>query len=332
MKSTSHLDRVLRATAVFAAGLTLLAAGCRRGDATGSGDLVLSGNVEVTEAQLSFKMPGRVIERTVAEGDRITAGQPVARLDDAEQVHEVALRRAELAAAEALLAELRAGSRPQEIAAAEAGLRSTEAERERARLEFTRQKELLDKNAVSGREFEAAQAQLKMAEARAGESAERVKLIKEGPRQETIQQAEARRQQATATVALATTRLENTRLASPLAGVVLAHHIEPGEFVAAGTPVVSVAETARAWVRVYIDQADLGRIRHGQKVAVRTDTSPNHEYEGTVGFIASEAEFTPKTVQTARERVKLVFRVKVDVANPDDALKPGMPADVIIRK
>ena len=103
-----------------------------------------------------------------------------------------------------------------------------------------------------------------------------------------------------------------------------------GEFASAGTPVVTIADTAHMWVRAYLNQTDLGRLRHGQKVAVRTDSFPNKTYEGIVGFIASEAEFTPKTVQTPKERVKLVFRVKVDVANPHDELKAGMPADVLI--
>lgn len=310
----------------------LLLGGCQRDARTGQGELVLSGNIEVTDAQLGFKLPGRLAERGVSEGQPVTAGQLVGRLDDAEQVHELALRRAELAAARAGLADLEAGSRPQEIAAVEATLRSAEAERDRAKLEFTRQKELLDKNAVSAREFEVAQAQLQVATARANEAAERLKLIREGPREQTVLQARARTEQAAAAVALAQTRLDNTRIQSPLTGVVLAHHAEPGEYVSAGTPVVTVAELGRVWVRVYINQPDLGRIRLGQKVAVRTDTFPDKRYEGTISFIASEAEFTPKTVQTAKERVKLVFRAKIDLANPHGELKPGMPADVILRR
>ncbi|MBI5768280.1 MAG: HlyD family efflux transporter periplasmic adaptor subunit [Verrucomicrobia bacterium] len=325
------------ATSAHFAVLTLFAAvalspACKRATATRPGELVLSGNIEVTDAQLGFKIPGRVAQRFVAEGQRVTAGQPIAQLDDAEQKQELALRRAELAAAEAVLAELEAGSRPQEIAAVEAGLRSVEAERERARLDFARQQELLKRDAIATREFEAAQAQVKVAEARVTEATERLKLVREGPRAETIQQARARLAQARAAVELAEVRVANTRLASPLAGIVLSHHIEPGEFVAAGTPIVTVADTAHVWVRAYVNQTDLGRITHGQKVAVRTDTFPGKNYEGTVGFIASEAEFTPKTVQTPKERVKLVFRVKVDVANPHDELKSGMPADVIIEK
>lgn len=310
---------------------TLFLSACTRPDPR-TAELTLSGNLEVTDAQLSFKHPGRVAERLVAEGQRVTAGQLVARLDDAEQTQEVALRRAELAAAQALLAELEAGSRPQEIAASDAVVRSAEAERERTRLDFTRQQELLEKKAISTRDFEAAQAQLKVANARAAEAAERAKLIKAGPRAETILQARARTEQAAAALALAQNRLDHTRLVAPLGGMVLSHHVEPGEFVAAGTPVVTVADTAHMWVRAYLNQTDLGRLRLGQKVPVRTDSFPHRTFEGIVGFIAAEAEFTPKTVQTQKERVKLVFRVKVDVPNPKDELKPGMPADVVVKE
>lgn len=333
MKRTSPPDLSARRAgrALLLAAATLLAASCTR-PAAPAGPLVLSGNLEVTDAQLSFKHPGRVAERLVSEGQRVTAGQLVARLDDAEQAHEVALRRAELAAARAVLAELEAGSRAQEIAAADAVVRSAEAERERVRLDFARQQELLAQQAISTRDFEAVQAQLKVANARATETAERAKLVREGPRPETLQQARARTEQAAAALALAQTRLDHTRLLAPLPGLVLSHHVEPGEFVSAGTPVATVADTTRMWVRAYLNQTDLGRVRHGQQVGVRIDTYPDRTYEGVISFIASEAEFTPKTVQTPKERVKLVFRLKVDVANPRDELKPGMPADVLIRE
>jgi HlyD family secretion protein len=331
MSPLERARRAFRLTPAAAAILALpLLAACHRDSRAREGELVLSGNIEVVDAQLAFKLPGRVAERTVSEGQRVTAGQLIARLDDAEQVQEVALRRAELAATQAMLAELEAGSRPQEIAAATATQHSAEAERERARLDFARQRELLDRGAISNREFEAAQAQFKVAEARVNEATERVKLLQEGPRIETIRQARARAEEAAAALALAQTRLGYTRLVSPLNGVVLSHNVEAGEFVSAGTPIVTVADTKQMWVRVYLGQTDLGRVRHGQKVSVRTDSFPDKTYEGTIGFIASEAEFTPKTVQTPKERVKLVFRLKVDLANPNDELKPGMPADVII--
>ena len=165
------MHRILPLVAAFA-----LLVGCR--PARQDGPLVLSGNLELVDAQLSFKYPGRVLERLVDEGQRVKAGQPVARLDDSEQTQELALRRAELAAARALLAELEAGSRPQEIAAAEAVLRSAQAERERAELDFKRQQDLLQRNAIPTRDFESARAQLRVAEARAAEASERAQLIR----------------------------------------------------------------------------------------------------------------------------------------------------------
>lgn len=325
MKTTT----TARTAALLLAALLLPLSACRR-PASASGDLVLSGNLEVIDTQLSFKTPGRVVERTADEGDRVTAGQLVARLDDAEQQAQAALRSAEMSAAEAVLAELEAGSRPQEIAAAEATLRSAEAERERARLDHARQQELRGKAVISERELEVARAQFQVAEARVAEATERLKLIREGPRAETIRQARARVEQSRAAVALARTQLDNTRLAAPVSGTVLARHAEVGEFVSAGTPILTVAATARLWVRAYANETDLGRFRLGQKVRIRTDTFPGRDFPGTVSFISSEAEFTPKTVQTAKERVRLVFRIKVDVDNPKDELKPGMPADVLV--
>jgi len=311
--------------------LTVLSlSACSRSNSPQNGSLVLSGNIEVVDAQLGFKIPGRVLERTVSEGQRVTAGLPIARLDDIEQRQQLDLRRAELAAATAALADLVAGSRPQEIATADAALSSAEAERDRAKIDFARVEDLRNKDVATARDFDTAQAQIRVAEARVVQAAEQLKLVKEGARAELIAQAKARMQQVSATIALAETQIDNTRLLSPLNGVVLSHNVEPGEFVAAGTPIVTVADTLHTWVRAYVNQTDLGRVRLGQKLVVHTDTAPGKDFEGTVSFIASEAEFTPKTVQTTKERVKLVFRIKVDVLNPQDELKPGMPADVVL--
>ncbi len=334
MKNAIIPDRARRGNrsvlTVTCLGLALLLGACSRQGQDSESDLVLSGNLEVTDAQLGFQTAGRVVERTVSEGDQVSTGQLIARLDDAQQQAQLALRRAELAGTEAALAELEAGSRPQEIAAIAAAMHSAEAERDRVRLDFARQQELRAKDVISDRVFEGMQAQLKVAEARVVEAVERLKLVQEGPRSETIQQARARTAQARAAVDLATTQLDNTLLKSPLTGIVLSHNIEPGEFVSPGTPVITVADTAHIWVRAYLNESDLGRVHHGQQVVMHTDSFPGRDFAGTVAFIASEAEFTPKTVQTPKERVKLVYRLKIDVANPKDELKPGMPADVII--
>lgn len=332
MKTVLPANLTMRSVALafLTAGSLLFATGCHRSPTTDAA-VRLSGNIEAVDAQVGFKVPGRVASRLVSEGERVAAGQPVALLDDVEQKETVALRRAELATAEATLADLVAGSRPQEIATAKAALRSAEADRDRARLELARQQELRSKDVTAARDLETAEAACAVAVARADQAAEALKLAEEGPRKDAVAAARARVESARASLALAETQLENTRLAAPFAGTVLSHNIEPGEFVAAGTPVVTVADLAHVWVRAYVSQTDLGRIRHGQPAEVRTDTFPGKVYQGTVGFISSEAEFTPKTVQTEKERVKLVFRIKVDLANPQDELKPGMPADVALR-
>jgi HlyD family secretion protein len=342
----------------------------------------VSGNIEVTDAEVSFKILGRVEARLVDEGETVKAGQTIARLDSAELAQEVAARRAEMQAVQAALAELEAGSRPEEIAqaeasaaqakarldeklagsrpeelsAAEAVLRRAKAEAERARLDAERYEGLYKKEIVSAQQYDAARTAYETALARQREAEEQYKLVKEGPRkeqieqaraawlqtqerfvlvkkgprQETIEQARARLQQAKEGLAVAETRLGYATLTSPLAGVVLSKNVEPGEFVAAGTPIVTVGDLENVWLRAYINETDLGRVKVGQQVRVTTDTYPDKRYEGRVSFIAAQAEFTPKSVQTEKERVKLVYRVKVDIRNPNMELKPGMPADAEI--
>jgi len=344
--------------------------------------LRVSGNIEITDAEVSFKISGRVEERVVSEGEMVKKGQLVARLEDVELAQEAALRRAEVKAAQAALAELeagsrreeiaraaasvqkaqarleelRSGSRPQEVAAANAAVYSAKADAVRLKADYERLSALFRKNAVSTREYDAARSAYEMAEARLKEAEEESNLIKEGPRkeeiaqagaalkeatqqfelvkkgprEETIEQARARLEQTKEALGLAVTRLGYATLFSPLSGVVLSENIEAGEYVAPGTPVVTVGDLANVWLRAYINETDLGRVKVGQQVLVTTDTYPGKEYEGRVSFIASQAEFTPKNVQTEKERVKLVYRVKVDIPNPAMELKPGMPADADI--
>ena len=290
----------------------------------------ISGNIEITDVEVSFKIPGRVSARVVSEGEAIEAGAAVARLDAIDLEHEVEIRRAELGAVRALLAELEAGFRPEEIAQAEAALARARVEATRAETEYVRQKDLRAKGVISDREYEGAESGYRVSLAQVEEVGQKLALLRRGPRAEHIEHARERVAQAQELLALAETRLGYTMLTSPLSGLVLGEHVEAGEQVVAGTPVVTVGDLATVWLRGYIDETDLGRVKVGQKVRVRSDTYPDRAYEGSVSFIASEAEFTPKSVQTAKERVKLVYRIKVDVPNPALELKPGMPADAEI--
>jgi HlyD family secretion protein len=350
----------------------------RRGDPAGG--IRVSGNIEVTEAQVSFKIPGRVERRLFDEGQMVKQDEVVAELDTSDLLCDVAQRHAELHVAEAALAELvagsrkeeiaaanaamekaqhalddlLAGSRPQEIAVAEATVDAAAADMGRLQAELGRATQLFQKKMISSEQYDAARTAFDVAVQKHRQAAEQLKLVKEGPRKEQIEQARsalaqaqaqydlvkagprkedidqgrARAAQARAALDLAETRLGYATVKSPLSGVVLSKNIEPGEYVAPGTPVVTVGDLVNVWLRAYIEGPDLKRVKVGQKVKVTIDSGD--AYEGHVSFIAEEAEFTPKNVQTQKERVKLVYRIKIDITNDKMELKPGMPADAVI--
>jgi HlyD family secretion protein len=295
-----------------------------------SSEIKVSGTIEATVTALSFKLPGRVRERLVDEGQKVAVGQTVARLEDDEVRQELAGREAELAAAQAALAELEAGSRVEEIAQAEAAVVRFKAETRRAGDEYLRSEQLFKREVVAKRDLEQAMAARDASAAALREATERLHQVRAGARSETRQQARARLKGAEALVSLARTRREESTLLAPTAGIVLSKNIEAGEQVAPGTPVVTIGRLEEVWIRGYVPESDLPRIKQGQKVRVTVDGLKSRVFEGRLDFIAQEAEFTPKNVQTEKERVRLVYRVKVTVPNPDMILKPGMPADAVI--
>lgn len=298
----------------------------------GSGtDVVkVSGNIEVTTVEVSFKVSGRVRERLVDEGETVKSGQLVARLDSADFAHEVAIRKAEVQTAQAVLRELETGSRKEEIAQAEAALAAAEAEAKRLADDFLRQKALYGREVVAKQKFDAALAARDAAQAQARQAREALALVRKGPRQERIDQGRSRLKEAEAAQALAMERLGYTCLTAPTSGLIIAKNIEPGEQVVAGTPIITVGDITTPWLRAYIPETELGRVKVGQKARVTSDTWPGKTYDGLVSFISPEAEFTPKNVQTEKERVKLVYRIKITIPNPAMELKPGMPADAEI--
>lgn len=290
----------------------------------------VSGNVEVTDVEVSFRIPGWVEARPVSEGELVTAGQLIARLENTELAQEVALREAEVRAYAAELAALEAGSRPQEIAVARSVVGHAQAELSRLAAEHQRQRDLLERKVASQQVYERAKAEYEVAKSQLEEAQERLKLADEGPRQEDIIRARARLEQMKQGLAIAKTRLSYATLVSPISGVVLSENVEAGEYVVPGIPVVTVGDLVNTWLRAYVNETDLGRIKLGQQVCVATDTYPGKVYAGHLSFIASAAEFTPKNVQTSEERVKLVYRVKIVIPNSKLELKPGMPADADI--
>lgn len=301
-----------------------------RRDGAGTGGVRVSGNIEVTAVEVSFKIPGRVKERLVDEGEAVTAGQFVARLDEEDLLLEAAQRRREVEAMGATLRELQLGFRSEEIAQADAAVKRARADAERLEADFARQESLLRSDIISRRDYDAAKAARDSSQASLREATAQQELVHRGQRRERIDAGRAQYLKAREALTLAETRLGYATLVAPVAGVVLAKNVESGEQVAAGTPVITVGDLANPWMRAYIAETDLGRVKLGQKARITSDTWPGKAYEGTVTFISPEAEFTPKNVQTQKERVKLVYRIKISLANPDNELKPGMPVDAKI--
>jgi HlyD family secretion protein len=293
--------------------------------------LVLSGNIEVVQVEASFRVAGKVLERPVDEGQTVEAGQLLARLDDRDLEQQVAMRRADAATSRAALDALLAGSRKEEIAAARAALDQATADLRRLEPDEARIRDLQRQGILSVRDYEASRAALEAARGKVQQADQQYLLVRKGPRKEDIDQARARFEEARQALALAETQLGYATLRAPSAGVILSKNIEPMEYVSPGTAVVTMADLRQVWMRAFIEETDLGRVKVGQKAFVTTDTFPGKHYEGRVAFIASEAEFTPKAVQTRKERTKLVYRIKIDLPNPAMELKPGMPVDAEIR-
>jgi HlyD family secretion protein len=294
------------------------------------GVISLSGNVEVTEVDTGFKIPGRIVDLLTDEGKLVQKGGKIAVLESAELESLMAQSRAVLSEALAKLEELKTGSRPQEIAQAAANMKAAEAELVKAKKDYDRAERLYTNEAISASQLDAARSVHDSWVEKVKAAGEQLSLLKEGPRKEVIKAAEDHVQSARAALRVTEERLGDTTLFAPVSGVVLKKNVESGEVVQSGTPVFTIGEIDDPWIKVYIKEDKLALVKLGQRATITVDTYRGKVYEGTVSYISSQAEFTPKTVQTQEERVKLVFGVKVRVKNVNQELKPGMPADVNI--
>ena len=292
--------------------------------------LTLSGNIEAHESLVSFKVQGRIVDLPVEEGQRVEPGALLARLDDADYRQKVRIGEATVNVRESNLALTLAGTREQEVNASEQTMLNAQADLEEKKLDYDRSQRLFSKDELSTQDRDLANTALKRAEATFRAAQQRYNEAVEGSRKEDIAIARANLSAAHADLGLSRVNLDYTTLRAPSAGVITVREAELGEVVIPGTPVVTLADLNHIWLRAYIAETDLGRIRWGQEATITTDTYPGKQYRGRISFISSSAEFTPKSVQTYKERVTLVYRIKIDIDNPNYELKPGMPADARI--
>lgn len=293
-------------------------------------EMRLSGNIEAHESLLSFKVPGRIVELPVDEGQALRAGGLIARLDTDDYRQQVAIDEAAAHVRESALSLSLAGSRSQDISAAHQAVIDAKADLDQKKKDFARYDSLYKLDEVTGQVRDQAQTAVDRAQANYERQSQIYNELVEGTRKEQIAIDRANLHQAQQTLGMSRIRLSYTTLEAPFSGVILERQAELGELASAGTPVVTLADLEHIWLRVYLPETQLARVKLGQNVTVRTDTFRNKNYNGRVAFISPEAEFTPKSVQTDEERVTLVYRMKVDVENPNNELKPGMPADVYI--
>jgi HlyD family secretion protein len=293
--------------------------------------LKVSGNIEAHESLVGFKVPGRIVELLVEEGQSVEPGAVLARLDDADYRQRVRIGEANVRVRKNELALSLAGTRRQEIQAAHQAVLDAQADLRLKQLDYQRAESLFKEDALSAQSRDVAATSLARAQAKYRSAVQAYDQAVEGSRKEQIAIDRANLTQAEQNLRLARIELGYTVLRAPEGGVILVRQAELGEVVAPGTPVVTLADLDHVWLRAYVNETDLGRVRWGQPVTVTTDTWPGKAYRGRISFISSSAEFTPKTVQTQKERVTLVYRIKIDLENPRHELKPGMPADAVIR-
>jgi HlyD family secretion protein len=366
---------------VAVAGLGLTYSGRLFGSAPRSG-VSVTGTIEATQVDVSVKITGRIVARLVNEGDHVTEGQLLVRLDDSElgadvrrqeaalataeatlrdllagpRAEEIKEARAMVARARAQLADLLAGARPQEIEDARAAVRSAEATRNLKERDLARTERLYRQDLVAQQDVDRAREAHDVAAALERGARERLAMAEEGPRRnqieatradlaaadqrlalllagsrpEQIEVARAQLAQARSALAMAQSRLKEATVIAPIPGIVLRKNMDVGETANPGVSILTLMNPRDMWVRAFVPEEQIGRVKLGSPGHVTVDSYPGRTFVGRVSEIASEAEFTPKNVQTKKERVNLVFRMKVMVDDRDGVLKPGMPADVDI--
>jgi HlyD family secretion protein len=295
--------------------------------------LTLYGNVDIRQVSLAFDGSDRVAEMRVEEGDRVRAGQVLALLDTRTLGLQLEQARAEVDAREQALLRLRNGTRPEEVQQARAQAAAAQADAELASRQWQRLRGVAGHTAgraVSQEDLDSAASRMHVAQARLEVQRQALRLAQLGPRAEDIAEAVASRDAAKARAALLQHQMDLARLKAPRDAVVRARLLEPGDMASPLRPAYTLAIYDPKWIRAYVSEVDLGRIRLGGPAQVYTDSHPNQAIAGSIGYISSVAEFTPKSVQTESLRTSLVYEVRVLVADPQDRLRLGMPATVHI--
>ncbi|CAN5292956.1 HlyD family efflux transporter periplasmic adaptor subunit [soil metagenome] len=316
----------LSALALVAASL----AGCGSSDRSKEG-LVLQGNIDVRQVSLAFEESGRIGELRAEEGDSVKAGTVLAVLDTVSLKLQAEQAQAQMDVQRANFLKLRNGSRPEEVAQAQTRLTAAEADAARAEADLARLRDISTRTqgrGVSAQDLDHAGKQAVAARAKAREQAESLRLARQGPRREDVAGGQAQVKAAEAQLALLRHQIDQGVLRAPVDGVVRSRLLEPGDMASPQRPVFALVVAHPKWVRVYVSEPDLGRIRMGMTASITNDSQPDQPVTGKIGYISSVAEFTPKSVETEELRTSLVYEVRVLVDDKDNRLRLGQPVTV----
>ncbi len=301
-----------------------------REDRAASNKLTLYGNVDIRQVQVAFKGSERIAKMLAREGDAVKKGELLAMLETDRLKANVELRKAEFSAQQQVVERLESGSRPEEIGKARAELDAARIDAANAGRTYARLKDLASRHFVSEQQADNARAAAEAARARSKAAGEVLRLAVKGPRREDVDSAKATLEADRAGLSLATIDLDDASLYAPSDGIIRDRILEPGDMASPQKPVYTLALTNPVWVRAYVPESDLGKLKLGMAAEVETDSHPGRKYRGWVGYISPSAEFTPKSVETAELRTSLSYQVRVFVCNPLNELRLGMPATATI--
>jgi len=314
--------------AAASAGALILLLSCRGREL--GGPISASGTIEAVEVSVAAKTSGQVEKVLVEEGSRVQNGDELAVIDSDALAIQLRQAEAGVELARSQLDLLLKGARIEDVRQTEEAAKQADANLFLAGEDLKRIRNLYEKESATAKMKQDAETHYQVAQAQHEAAQQALLKVRKLSRPEEVRAAQARFAQAEAGRDLLKKTIADATIISPLSGIVTHKAVEPGEYVGPGTPLLTIADLDSVRLNIYVTEVELGRVRLGQRAEIRIDSHPDRSLSGTIIFISPEAEFTPKNVQTREERVKLVYRVKIEIPNPENILKPGMPADALI--
>ncbi|BBB91274.1 MAG TPA: efflux RND transporter periplasmic adaptor subunit [Methylomusa anaerophila] len=293
--------------------------------------ITATGTIEVTRVDITPKTNGYITGLSIIAGDRVTAGQTIVTIDRPDLKASLLRDQAALDKALAQLRDLEKGSRSQEIQEAAAAVSSGQSSYEKASEDLRRYQTLYQQGAISRQQLDAAQSAADVAQSSLVQAQAKLSLAREGNREDTITAQRLEVERSKAVVDASRSLLADTIVTAPLSGLVLTKNYENGEYVNAGSAIATIGNMEDSWVKIYIPSTQLGLIKIGQPAVIRVDSFPDRTFSGEIKEISQNSEYTPRQSLTENERANMVFAVKVKINNAEGILKPGMPADVVLK-